>query len=110
MWSVSTIKESISNFTTDRAMTEGLAECERLRARIAELEASAAARESLRDLMEKAAEARLSCGLYIPSDGLIASYTYGDGSNERDVLERVAEDLDDTDGAHVGAAKKGGGA
>jgi len=43
----------ISNFTTDRAMTEGLAECERLRARIAELEASVSARESLRDLMDR---------------------------------------------------------
>lgn len=61
----------IANSMTDRAMTVGLAECEKLRARIAELEASAAARESLRDLMEKAAEARLSCGLYIPRDGLI---------------------------------------
>lgn len=43
----------ITNSMTDRAMTEGLAECERLRARIAELEASVSARESLRDLMDR---------------------------------------------------------
>lgn len=43
----------ITNSMTDRAMTEGLAECERLRARIAELVASVSARESLRDLMDR---------------------------------------------------------
>lgn len=96
----------ISNAMTDRAMTEGLAECERLRARIAEiaeLETAAAKRESLRDLMEKAAEARLSCGLYIPREGLIEVGVGRGGQTHADTPKSAVLELERLLRERVGA-------
>lgn len=93
----------ISNAMTDRAMTEGLAECERLRARIAELETAAAKRESLRDLMEKAAEARLSCGLYIPREGLIGVGVGRGGQTHADTPKSAVLELERLLRERVGA-------